>query len=357
VIQSHAPMGRDSCCGPLPEKTSGSGRVYLWLPSSHSVKKLHGYLRDSGWSHQIDKEDRCILVRLDGEGLDSLFDSLSRLLTIREFEDAKALFKPGSEELSMRDFPRVWPLRRLTALGRVGWLRDMLSEERLTSFFQPIVWSREPTKIYAHECLLRGIETDGSLVAPAYILGLARDSGTIFPTDLAACKTAIREAARLNVKGNLFVNFTPNAIYDPASCLRSTIDAINEVGIPHEKVVFEVTETDKAHDVLHLRGIIDYYRKFGFRIALDDVGSGYSSLNLIHQLRPDFIKMDMHLIHDVDRDPYKATIAQKILEIAHKLDIKSVAEGIETAEEMSWIRAHGATFAQGYFIAKPSTLP
>ncbi len=64
----------------------------------------------------------------------------------------------------------------------------------------------------------------------------------------------------------------------------------------------------------------------------------------------------MHLIREVDRDSYKATIAQKILEIAQKLGIKSVAEGMETAEEMSWIRAYGATFAQGYLIARPSTL-
>jgi EAL domain-containing protein (putative c-di-GMP-specific phosphodiesterase class I) len=132
---------------------------------------------------------------------------------------------------------------------------------------------------------------------------------------------------------------------------------VDEAGIPREKVVFEITETERTHDVLHFRGIIDQYRRFGFRIALDDVGSGYSSLNLLHQLRPDFLKLDMHLIRGVDRDPYKATIAQKILEIAQKLDIKSVAEGIETTEEMDWVRDHGADFVQGYLIAKPKLHP
>jgi hypothetical protein len=130
-----------SCCGTLPDKTNGPGRLYLLLLSGHNVEKLYRYLRDAGWSCQIDKEDRCIVVRLDGEGSYNLFDGLSSLLTALEFEDTKALFKPGSEEPSVRAFPEVRPISRLAALGRAGWLLNMLSEERLTSFFQPIVWT------------------------------------------------------------------------------------------------------------------------------------------------------------------------------------------------------------------------
>jgi EAL domain-containing protein (putative c-di-GMP-specific phosphodiesterase class I) len=356
VISKHAsPSG--SCREYSPSKIAPQGRLYLWLSSGRSVQKVHGYLRDSGWPHQISEEDQCVTVLLKGEVQANLFDRLSSLLTAAEFEDAKALFKPGSEEVGVRDFPKVRPLRRLAALSRAQWLFDMVSEERLTSFFQPIVWSDEPAKIYAHECLLRGVQTDGSLIAPASILGLAKDSGTIFRTDFAARKAAIRRAAHLNVTDNLFINFTPAAVHDPANSLRTTIHAVDEADIPRENIVFEITETERTYDVLHLRSLIDHYRRFGFRIALDDVGSGYSSLNLIHQLRPDFIKLDMHLVRDIDQDPYKATITQKILEIAQKLDIKTVAEGIETTEELDWVRDHGADFAQGYLIAEPKVHP
>jgi EAL domain-containing protein (putative c-di-GMP-specific phosphodiesterase class I) len=103
--------------------------------------------------------------------------------------------------------------------------------------------------------------------------------------------------------------------------------------------------------------LTDYCRNSDFRVALDDVGSGYSSLNLIHRLRPDFMKLDLDLIRGVDHDSYKATIVQKIIELAHSLDISTIAEGVETAEEMNWIQAHGATFAQGWFIAKPANPP
>jgi EAL domain-containing protein (putative c-di-GMP-specific phosphodiesterase class I) len=92
-------------------------------------------------------------------------------------------------------------------------------------------------------------------------------------------------------------------------------------------------------------------------IALDDLGAGFSSLNLIHQLRPDFIKLDMDLVRNVHQDPYKAVITEKLLEIAQSLNIRTIAEGIECQEELTWVRTHGATFVQGYLIAKPAALP
>jgi EAL domain-containing protein (putative c-di-GMP-specific phosphodiesterase class I) len=357
MTQANIVSGERSDCQTLPDNITGPGVFYLWLPSAWSIEKLHGYLRDGQWHYQVTDENRCFLVSLDGGELGGLCDGISGLLTATEFQAARALFKPGTGELSVSDFPKVRTLGQLAALSQAGWLLNMLSEQRLTTFFQPIVWTNEPTKVYAQECLLRGIENDGSLLYPAYIFGVARASQLMFQTDLAARGMAICEAARHNVKSNLFINFTPTSIYDPAYCLRSTVRVIREVGIPRENIVFEVTETDQTYGIDHLRDIVNYYREFGFRIALHDVGSGYSSLNLIHHLRPDFIKLDMHLIRRVDHDLYKATIARKILEIAQELDIRTVAEGIETTEEMNWVRDYGATFAQGYLIAKPSTLP
>jgi EAL domain-containing protein (putative c-di-GMP-specific phosphodiesterase class I) len=96
-----------------------------------------------------------------------------------------------------------------------------------------------------------------------------------------------------------------------------------------------------------------FYRDAGFRVALDDVGAGYSSLNLLHQLRPDFVKLDMDLIRGVDGDPYKALIAGKIIEIATALGIETIAEGIETPGELEWAQTNGATYAQGFGIARP----
>ena len=233
----------------------------------------------------------------------------------------------------------------------------VLLERRLTCVFQPIVRTGNPTSVYGQECLLRAEAAGGCLVAAGPILDAAREARLLAQTDLAARHTAVREAARHGVEGHLFINIAPAHVHDPATCLRSTVGAIDRVGIPREKVVFEITETDEAVDVPALKAFGDYCRKNGFRVALDDVGSGYSSLNLIHRLRPDFIKLDMDLIRGVDRDPYKATVARKIIELARDLGVSTIAEGVETPGEMTWVQRHGATFAQGWFIAKPATPP
>jgi EAL domain-containing protein (putative c-di-GMP-specific phosphodiesterase class I) len=231
----------------------------------------------------------------------------------------------------------------------------MLSEGRLTSHFQPIVRVEAPKEIYAQECLLRGISVDGDIISPGSIFEAARDNDMLFQVDLAARLAAVRQAVRHGIEDNLFVNFTPKSIYDPKFCLRSTVQSVDKSSQDHERVVFEVTETEQAGDVEHLRNIVDYYREQGFRVALDDMGSGYSSLNLIHRLRPDFIKLDMQLIRGVDDDPYKAVVAQKVLEMAQSLDVETIVEGVETREELEWDR--GATYAQGYLIARPASPP
>lgn len=129
------------------------------------------------------------------------------------------------------------------------------------------------------------------------------------------------------------------------------------MGLPRENVVFEITESENVGAPEHLSNIVRYYREQGFRIALDDLGSGYSSLNLAHRLRPDFVKLDMELTWDVATDPYKAVIARKLLELAGGLGIRTIVEGVETAGELSWVQSEGANFVQGYHIARPSPEP
>ena len=349
------PPVRCSRCETLPEKVSGAGTLHLWCPLGHSAKKVQLCVRRGGHPYEIDEER--ISVQLNEAQPRSLLSSLSQTLTAAELDDTRALLKPEGGELSPRDFAKVQSLRQLVTLSQSSWLVDMLSEGRLTTLFQPIVFADRPTEVYAQECLLRGVDADGGLVSPKLILEAAADSGMLFQMDLAARRTTIAEATRHGLKQRLFINFTPTSIYDPTFCLRSTVHAIDAAGIAHEDIVFEVIEAEKTTDVRHLQNILNYYREAGFRVALDDVGAGYSSLNLIHQLRPDFIKLDMELVQGVTGDPYKAMIAEKLLEIAQCLGIGTIAEGVETREELEWARAHGATYVQGYHIARPSAPP
>jgi EAL domain-containing protein (putative c-di-GMP-specific phosphodiesterase class I) len=92
-------------------------------------------------------------------------------------------------------------------------------------------------------------------------------------------------------------------------------------------------------------------------VALDDLGSDYGSLNLLASLRPDFVKLDIGLAQGLGRDPYRAAISRKLIELADELGVAVIVEGIETEEQWRWLAAHGADYAQGYFFAKPASPP
>jgi EAL domain-containing protein (putative c-di-GMP-specific phosphodiesterase class I) len=356
---SHANATTRLCgrCQTLPEKLEGAGRLFLWCPLGHSFGKLAAFLRETGREFQPRPEAQCVVAWVADGDLGRMAVSLMGALTQEEARGTRALFVAGEAEPGLADYPRVGSLQQFATLAQAGWLVDMLEEKRLTTHFQPIVHAQDTRRIFAHEALMRGQEKDGTLVSPGRIFQTARDADLLFQLDLAARTTAIREAVRHQLRTNLFINFTPTAIYDPAYCLRSTVSAIAEAGIPPQAVVFEIIESDRAADAYHLRGIINFYRQAGFRVALDDLGAGYSSLNLIHQLRPDIIKLDMELVRDVHADPYKGSIVKKLLEIARTLGIQTVAEGIETPEELRWVRTHGVDYVQGYLISRPQSPP
>ena len=139
--------------------------------------------------------------------------------------------------------------------------------------------------------------------------------------------------------------------------MRSTVNAVEEVGLSRDQVVFEITESEKMPAVKHLQRIVDFYREEGFLVALDDVGSGYSSLNILAQLQPDFVKLDMGLVRDVDHDKTKAIVARKLIETVQEMELATIAEGIERTEELDWMRERRRRFRAGLICSRGPTLP
>jgi EAL domain-containing protein (putative c-di-GMP-specific phosphodiesterase class I) len=341
----------------LPKKPEGWGRLFLWVSRGRGFGKLVQWLGASGCAHEVLLEGQCVGVRLEGERLGTFVADLMGGLTREEVRAVRALFVVGEGEPQLADFPRVSSLAQLLTLSRAGWLVDMLAERRITTHYQPIVHARDTQRVFAYEALMRGMEPDGALVSPGRMLALAREAELLSQLDLEARLSAVREACRLGLRLPLFINFSPAAIAEPASSLRSTMEAIDELGLGRENVVFELIESDHTAEAGHLRSILTFCRQAGVRVALDDLGAGYSSLNLIHQLRPDIMKLDMELIRGIHEDPYKASITQKLLELARELGIQTVAEGIESQGELRWVREHGVDFVQGYLIARPQSPP
>jgi EAL domain-containing protein (putative c-di-GMP-specific phosphodiesterase class I) len=353
---SSAATSSNSCprCEVLPPRLEGPGTLHLRFPLSHSRAKLLTHLRDSALEHSL--EGDAIAIRVADSDLKPVVLPFMDILSSTEQDDVRVLFQKDGQALQLNDYFEVESLRTFAAKTQSNWLVELINRDGLTSWFQPIVACNETREIFAYECLLRGMEGE-SIVYPDRILNVARGAGLLFQLDRAARLSAIRNAALQKIDVPIFINFTPTSIYDPVNCLRSTVGAVDEYCLRRENVTFEVIESEYVADTGQLKRILDYYRDNGFKVALDDLGSGYSSLNLLSQLRPDYIKLDRQLISGVTDDPYKEVIARKLLETAQDLGVATIAEGVEQEAEFQWLCEQGASYVQGYLIARPAAIP
>lgn len=160
-------------------------------------------------------------------------------------------------------------------------------------------------------------------------------------------------AKKLGLQGMLSINFLPNAVYKPETCIRATLEAAKELDFPTDRIMFEVTEGEKVLDNDHLRNIFKEYKKHRFTTAIDDFGAGYAGLNLLADWQPDIIKLDMSLTRNVNDDRVRRSLVFGIISICKELDIKVIAEGIETREECLTLADEGVKLFQGYFFARP----
>lgn len=213
--------------------------------------------------------------------------------------------------------------------------------------YQPIV-NLSTRSIYAHEALVRGPNGESA----ASILAKIND-GNRYRFDQLCRSKAVEGAARLNMQELLSINFLPNAVYRPEVCIRSTFEAAQKFNFPIEKIIFEVTEGERVEDRPHLVNIFKEYRRFGFHTAIDDFGAGYAGLNLLSEYQPDIIKIDMDLVRGIDHDLPRQAIVIGIIHICKTLNIKVLAEGIETRAERDFLQASGIELMQGYWFCKP----
>src|SRR6056297_1140436 len=240
--------------------------------------------------------------------------------------------------------------KRLTEMcdRTVSQLTTFLQDRAITTFFQPVV-EPDGTTIWGYECLMRGVEKSGVIMAPFQLLQWAKAENLTSMLDRICREAHLRNAAKLIPAGkNILINFIPTAIYEPAFCLRSTMEVLRQTGIDPRDVIFEVVETEQVRDVQHLNKILDYYREHGFRTALDDVGAGFSGLNLLASLRPDLLKLDMELVQGAEDGLTHRIIVQGLIQIAKNCGQLVLAEGIETLEQFRMMREFGVDLFQGY---------
>ncbi len=216
--------------------------------------------------------------------------------------------------------------------------------------FQPIVDLRtmEP---YAYEALIRGLAGEP---APTMLAKVTDENRYAFDQQcrVKAIETAAK-AGILETPARLSINFLPNAVYSPLACIQLTLRTAKALNFPTDRLIFEFTENEEISDPSHLVSIIDAYHRMGFGTAIDDFGAGHAGLALLARFQPDTVKLDMELVRGLHQSSPKRIIVGGIVGICRELDIKLVAEGVETVEELDALRALGVVYAQGYLFARP----
>ena len=145
----------------------------------------------------------------------------------------------------------------------------------------------------------------------------------------------------------------PNAIYKPEVCIETTLAAAAEFGFPIDRIIFETVEGERIADAQWLAKIFREYRRMGFLTAIDDFGAGFAGLTLLADFQPDLIKLDMALVRGINASPSRQAIAKAMMVLAGQLNILVVAEGVETADEVTCLEDCGISLMQGYFFSKP----
>lgn len=224
---------------------------------------------------------------------------------------------------------------------------------RLRAAFQPIVaCRRDGWSVFAYEALVRGAAGEPA----GEVLGVLRQSADAHVLDLACRLAGLREAAAIGLERSaalLSLNVLPSATFNPETCLDATLAAARRYGFPPERMLFEITEVEQVRDTARLRETIAAQRAHGVRIAIDDFGAGYAGLGLLVEVRPDIVKLDMHLVRGVDHDPVRARIVGAIACACRGLGITVIAEGIETQGELAALHGMGIRHFQGYLLARP----
>ena len=230
-------------------------------------------------------------------------------------------------------------------------LLRILQAKLLTPLFQPLV-SLVDGSILGYEALIRG-PSDSALHSPLLLFKTAQTFNLLEPLELLCRQMSIQAFAAAKVPGLLFLNVNPLLLLTSDHPSGLTKGYIQQVGLAPERIVIELSEQFQVEDTELFVSAVKHYREFGFKIAIDDLGSGFSGLKLWSELQPDIVKIDRYFIDQLHSDPIKKAFVRNIIELAKSTGSLIVAEGIETSEELITCRELGADIGQGYLLGRP----
>jgi sensor c-di-GMP phosphodiesterase-like protein len=280
--------------------------------------------------------------------------TVSRAAVFAEHADLREIATAGSATLALliMALAVLIPLR-----GRSNPIVEMeraLEAGEFVPFYQPLVDLRGGAVVGA-EVLMRWRKPDGSLVPPAMFVPLAESSGLILEMTKALMISARDElGAVLGQRARIKLGFNLTARHFADATI---IDDVREVfaGSPVRlsQLVFEVTERQPLEDLDSARRVIAALQELGCKVAIDDVGTGHGGLSYMLKLGVNYIKMDKLFVDAIGTEQYSTTIIESLISLARSMRMEIFAEGVETFEQVKYLRERGIHLAQGYAFAPP----
>jgi diguanylate cyclase len=226
-----------------------------------------------------------------------------------------------------------------------------LREGQFCLHYQPFV-AIQSQDLAGYEALLRWDHPERGRVSPADFIPLAETSGLIVPIGNWVLATACAEAMSWEDPVIISVNLSPAQFVEPG-IVATVADVLRRTGLPAARLELEITEGTLMDDTQNALRILNALKALGVKISMDDFGTGYSSLSYLRKFPFDKIKIDRSFISDVGDDSEAETIVQAIIALGRSLRLDVTAEGVETRQQLSMLRGHGCTFAQGYLLGRP----
>jgi EAL domain-containing protein (putative c-di-GMP-specific phosphodiesterase class I) len=236
-------------------------------------------------------------------------------------------------------------------------LRKAIDREEFRVFYQPIV--RLATgQIAGVEALVRWWRNESELVGPTDFIEVAEETGLMLPISRWVQREACRQARAWHLLFHTDPPLTMTINVSRRQFAQSNLVAdvksdLDETKVDPRSVQLEITETTAMSDPNLTIGICSQLKDMGIQLSIDDFGTGHSSLSRLHNLPLDVLKIDRSFIRGIEHDDESREIARLIVALAHHLNLKVVAEGIETPTQLTHIKQFGCEFGQGYFFSRP----
>ncbi|MFC2594208.1 MAG: EAL domain-containing protein, partial [Fretibacterium sp.] len=230
-------------------------------------------------------------------------------------------------------------------------LRSALDNDEFLSYFQP-VYSIKDRRLSGFETLVRWMHPRKGFLPPSRFIPYAERIGLVGEIDRCMMRCAMEAIRKSSNTFYFSANGSSNLMQSPDAAALIQ-DSLNEAAIDPSCFVVEVTESVLIDNLKGVSATLDRLREMGVRIFLDDFGTGYSSLQYIHSLPLDCIKLDIAFVRHVFDSEKEARMLHTIIDMANALNLDTVAEGVETEEQLSWLAEAGCGKAQGFYFSKP----